>query len=524
MTKNTILAVAISVGFLFLWTKYYRPAQIPPSAPTETAAAAKTSEAADGEGGRAKSAKAIAGQSSRKSPAETQKTLVFETEKLRAVFTSDGGSLKSYELKENGGASTADMVAPDSAFFATLPDTPARLTKRGDDVISEQKTSDGTLIKTYRFTPDGLAGFGAAFAPAASNAKGGRITVDMIFSAGVGDDKADAKEIASGNAVKYFDGKKVVRVKSGRSSLDGAGWLAADSRYFILALVPVNERGFAGAKLDVSPKSRATPPVAALSIILVGGDKKTLSSDYRVVAGGKSFTALRAAGLGLEKTLDFGFMGPLGEFFLKALIAINKVTKNYGWAIVILSLGIQAVTLPLSLKSLKATADMRRLQPLMRQIQTKYKDDPKRMNVEVMNLYKTHRVNPLSGCLPMLLQMPIFWALFTTLRNAYELRGAGWILWIKDLSAADPFYVLPVLMGAGMFAQQMMSGATSDPQNKMMGYVFPAVFTFMFLKFPSGVVLYWLINSVLTITIQLFFLEKEIIKEHNDVVVVKHNN
>ncbi|MDI6757572.1 MAG: YidC/Oxa1 family insertase periplasmic-domain containing protein, partial [Endomicrobiia bacterium] len=485
-----------------------------------------------------------AGSSAQKTPAPlslptAERTLTFENKNIIAVFTANGGAIKNYELKENGKGKNVNMVAPGGVLFATLSDSPARLTKRGATVTSEQNIGGAhALRKIYRFDENGLAEFSISLDSSGSLASAGKRrgrdtsgaklrSVDMIFSSGIGDDKADAKELADGNAVKYLVGKKTIRVKSGGASLDGAKWLAADSRYFILAVAPTAADGFTSEKLEVSAKTRAAPPVAILSISFNPG---AVEKTYKVVAGGKAYSQLRRSGMGLEKSLDFGFLGGLGKFFLEALIAINKVTKNYGWAIVILSLGIQAVTLPLSLKSLKATADMKRLQPLMREIQTKYKDDPKRMNVEVMNLYKTHRVNPMSGCLPMLLQMPIFWALFTTLKNAYELRGADWIFWIKDLSAADTLFsdlfrlpftlgLLPLLMGAGMFAQQMMSGATSDPQNKMMGYIFPVVFTFMFLKFPSGVVLYWLINSILTITIQLFFLEKEIIKEHKEAIV-----
>jgi YidC/Oxa1 family membrane protein insertase len=140
-------------------------------------------------------------------------------------------------------------------------------------------------------------------------------------------------------------------------------------------------------------------------------------------------------------------------------------------------------------------AVMKKIQPEMQAIQKKYKDDPKRMNQEVMDLYKRHGTNPLGGCLPMLLQIPVFFSLFTALRNSWDLHGAPFIFWIKDLSAKDPFYVLPLVMGGIMFLQQNLSPQTGDPSQAAMMKWMPVIFTFMFLTFPSGLVLYWLINS-----------------------------
>ena len=152
----------------------------------------------------------------------------------------------------------------------------------------------------------------------------------------------------------------------------------------------------------------------------------------------------------------------------------------------------------------------------MKDLQTKYKNDPKRLQVEMMNLYKTHKVNPFGGCLPMFLQLPIFWALFQTLRNAYELRYSPWILWVKDLSASDSlfymgsisFNLLPLIMGLIMFFQQKLTTATSDPTQRRMMYIMPIIFTLMFWGFPSGLVLYWLTNSVVSIIVQIFVLRK----------------
>ena len=168
---------------------------------------------------------------------------------------------------------------------------------------------------------------------------------------------------------------------------------------------------------------------------------------------------------------------------------------------------MQIVLFPLTMKSYQASKAMRVLQPKMKELQATYKSDPKRLNAEMLNLYKSHKVNPLSGCLPMLLQLPIFWALYQTLNSTYELRKAPFVLWINDLSAPDllfsvqgfPIRVLPLLMGAAMYFQQKLSGVSMDQSQKMMLYMMPVIFTVIFWNFASGLVLYWLINSVLTI-------------------------
>jgi YidC/Oxa1 family membrane protein insertase len=198
-------------------------------------------------------------------------------------------------------------------------------------------------------------------------------------------------------------------------------------------------------------------------------------------------------------------------------MVLHKITGNFGWAIIILTVILQLLLFPLSLKSFKASIAMKKLQPHIKALQEKYKSDATRLNAEMMNLYKTHKVNPLGGCLPMLLQLPIFWALFTTLRNAYEIRGAGWILWVKDLSAPDtlmrvsgfPINILPLIMGIGMLFQQKMMSVSTDPMQEKMMYMMPVLFTFMFWNFPSGLVLYWLVNSIVSMSEQYIIMKRD---------------
>lgn len=276
-------------------------------------------------------------------------------------------------------------------------------------------------------------------------------------------------------------------------------WIAVDNRYFLAAILPKQDQF---QKIETFTPSRLV--LTAKNIPLEPGGQQVWEVPYYL--GAKGHTWLTRYGLGLERSIDFGFFAGLGRFMLNALGRLETWTGNWGWAIILFTVIMQIVLFPLTYKGLKATAAMKKMQPEIEKLKQKYGKDPARLNTEMMELYKRTGSSPLGGCLPMLLQMPVFIALFNTLRNAWELHGAVWVLWIKDLSSKDPYYVLPVVMGGLMIIQNKSNPASSDPvQAKMMTFM-PVIFTFMFLNFPSGLVLYWLTNSVLSV-IQQFALK-----------------
>ena len=282
-------------------------------------------------------------------------------------------------------------------------------------------------------------------------------------------------------------------------------WAGIDNRYYLLAFMP--EQGH----FDhiIADKSKTSPGVVKLAtdpFFLSPGEAKVF--ELGIYAGPKGYTQLKKWGLGLENAVDFGYFGFLGKWALKAMNSLYSVTGNYGWAIILLTCFLQVIVFPLSMKSYQSTSAMKKLQPKIQELQKRHKDNPKQLNQEMLNLYKDAKTNPFGGCLPMVMQIPIFWAFFTMLRNSYELRGVPWVFWIKDLSKYDPYYVLPVIMGGGMFVQQRISGSSADPTQAQMMMFMPIIFTFMFLKFPSGLVLYWLTNSLLSITSQYWFSKK----------------
>ena len=245
---------------------------------------------------------------------------------------------------------------------------------------------------------------------------------------------------------------------------------------------------------------------------------------YALFFGPKSMAILNSMGHDLGKALNFGMFDILAKPCVWLMNKLYGVIPNYGVAIIILTLLIKIVLWPLGSKSYKSMSEMKKIQPLMKDIREKYKNDKKKMNEEVMSLYRTYKINPLGGCLPMVVQLPVFFALYRMLYQAIELRHAPFFLWIDDLSAPDrlfrfdfsipfmePPYGIPVLtiiMGATMLLQQKMSPPMGDPTQAKMMMFMPLIFTVIFINFSAGLVLYWLVNNVLSIS-QQYYIQKK---------------
>jgi YidC/Oxa1 family membrane protein insertase len=251
-------------------------------------------------------------------------------------------------------------------------------------------------------------------------------------------------------------------------------------------------------------------------------------NSFILYAGPKEYDILKTLNVGLEHIIDFGFFSILAVPLFWLLKLFYGLIGNYGWAIMLLTIVTRIPFIPLINKSQKSMKKMQEVQPRMAEIKEKYKKDPQRMQKEMMEIYKTHKVNPLGGCLPMLLQIPVFFALYKILLITIELRSAPFMLWIKDLSAPDTLFghlpaalpliggfavgPLPIVMGATMIIQQKMTPSSLDPaQNKMMMFM-PVIFTFLFLNFASGLVLYWLVNNIFSIT-QQFYVNRKVAKK-----------
>jgi len=284
-------------------------------------------------------------------------------------------------------------------------------------------------------------------------------------------------------------------------------WIALENKYFITGLVPSQP-----ARSVVVEKDEEGD-------FWVGLDTTFgREGEYRFVLylGPKNKQRLEALGVGLDEVIDYGLFGPIAKLIAVVLDFFYKWTHNYGWAIILLAFGTKIVFYPLTHRSFEAMKkmqdDMKLIQPELNELREKHKGNPQKLNKETMDLYRRRGVNPLSGCkggcLPLLLQMPVFIALYVVLHNSIELRGAPFFGWLSDLSARDPYYILPVLMGLSTIVQQKVTGmggagGVQTEQTKMMMWIMPLFLIWIFARFPSGVVLYWFAFNVFTTLQQL---------------------
>lgn len=282
------------------------------------------------------------------------------------------------------------------------------------------------------------------------------------------------------------------------------GWLALQQRYFLSAWIPakteavryysnVNDKiytlGFTDNTISVSPKSE----------LIVGGT---------LYVGPEVTENLKPIAKGLDLTVDYGWLWMISMALLWLLKNINAVVGNWGWSIVLVTIIIKLVFFKLSESSYRSMAKMKDLAPKMQAIKERYGDDKEQVNRATMDLYKKEKLNPLGGCLPLLIQIPFFIALYYMLSAAVELRQAHFIFWLHDLASKDPYYVLPVLMGISMLIQQKLSPTSPDPVQAKMMLLMPVMFTGFFLSFPAGLVLYWLVNNCLSILQQWYITER----------------
>jgi len=235
-------------------------------------------------------------------------------------------------------------------------------------------------------------------------------------------------------------------------------------------------------------------------LIFVEGKPELKLGGY---VGPKEYKTLAAINPELTDAIEFGWFTFLAKPFFKVLLWLNDMIGNWGWAIILFTLLVKLVLFPLSYKGMMSMQKLKDLAPKMKELREKYKDDPAKLNMKMMEMYKKHGANPMGGCLPMLLQIPVFFALYRVLLNADELQGAAWISgWIDNLAGADPYYILPVLMGATMWFQQKITPSNfTDPLQEKIFQWFPVIMALMFIimPFPSGLVLYWVVNNIFTI-------------------------
>ena len=409
-----------------------------------------------------------------------------------------------------------------SAFVADLTSDQLKVTDSSRDIKFSWRTDDGILIvKTYTFMPDSYVVGLAVTIHNGSN----RVIQDKLFvtlnAKAPGDKRLYAFEGPSALINNELEEVKIKKIKEQNTFGGKISWIALQSRYFMSSIMPrqIEDASMRLALISdkfvsaqyVQPEKKFQP-----------GTRHTY--DYQFFIGPKRIETLKSVGNDLQKVVNFGWFDFLARPCLWLMNLFYSVIPNYGVAIIILTLLVKVLLFPLGQKSYKSMSEMKKIQPLMKEIREKYKDDKQKMNQEVMGLYRTYKINPLGGCLPMVVQLPVFFALYRMLYEAIELRHAPFFLWIDDLAAPDrlfhfdfsipfmePPYGIPVLtivMGASMLLQQKMSPPMGDATQAKMMMFMPIIFTFIFINFSSGLVLYWLINNILSIAQQYYTQKK----------------
>jgi YidC/Oxa1 family membrane protein insertase len=539
------LLVAIFLSFLVLYA--YQVFVLKPAADKakrEAPIAASSKPAADSTAATAISQSpggtSTAGSAPAASPLvadPSERDLVVETKTVRAVFTNRGARLKSWTLKKylNLQKKPQELVATylgvteprpfdlkvdDDGATARLREALFQVSSGGGETVDATQGAQ-TLVFEYKDAAGLSARKAFTFEP---NAYTVQVTVQValgdralnptvLWGPGLGD------QIPGAEASRYIQKPEAIIVRGDKVQRVGAADIAkqpvqegdltaagVDDQYFIAMALPQRMMRVDYAHV-VLPAPAGVDAKRTTDLVAFGVRQAQSMTDVAFFFGPKDFDVLEAVNpkLRLVRVINFGMFDFLAVPLLRALKWIHGYVGNYGWSIIILTFLINAVMFPLRHKSMVSMRKMQEIQPQVKAIQDRYGSlkatDPERqkMNTEMMGLYKEKGVNPASGCVPMLLTFPILFAFYSLLSQAIEIRGEPFIWWITDLSAHDPYYVTPILMGASQLWQQKMTPAGGDPVQQKMMMMMPLVFTFMFLWMPSGLTVYWFFSNLLAI-------------------------
>jgi YidC/Oxa1 family membrane protein insertase len=283
------------------------------------------------------------------------------------------------------------------------------------------------------------------------------------------------------------------------------GWVGWLQHYFVTAWVPNKDEQHQITTRKDAQGNYIVGFTGPQFSVPAGGKGETSLTLY---AGPKIQEHLKTLSHGLELTVDYGFLWFIAQPIFWLLQHIHSILGNWGWSIIVLTIIIKMLFFPLSAASYRSMARMRAVGPRLQALKEQHGDDRQKMSQAMMELYRKEKINPLGGCLPIVVQMPVFLALYWVLLESVEMRQSPWMFWITDLSAKDPFFILPIIMGGTMLVQQMLNPAPPDPMQAKVMKMMPIIFTFFFLWFPAGLVLYWIVNNCLSILQQWYITRK----------------
>ncbi|WP_027457003.1 membrane protein insertase YidC [Dechloromonas agitata] len=526
-TRRLILVLIFTFSSFMLWENWQKYNQPKPAA--EVAAAGQAAGAAPVPSATLQG-KAAPVTPTVAAPASTVETFTVSTDLLKATISAQGGDVVKLELLKYREHDKKDqnfvLFDAQHQYFAQsgligegLPTHRTLFTRiagaselaEGSNELKVRLEAEQNGIKVAKLLTFKRGSYLIDVSWEIANGSDKAIAPHAYFQL-QRDDKAPAGETAmvstfTGPAV-YTEAEKYQKVDFGHIADNKAkfaktadnGWLAMVQHYFVAAFVPKDKtpREFYMRKLEGGNvfQTGVIVPVAEIAPGAKG------ESGVSLYAGPQEQTALKQVAPGLDLVVDYGWLTVVAAPIFWALEAIHKLVGNWGWAIVVLTIGIKAVFYPLSAASYKSMAKMKLLTPRLMQLKERFSDDKQRLNQEMMKLYQTEKVNPLGGCLPILIQIPVFIALYWVLLGAVEMRDAPWIGWITDLASPDPYFILPVIMMASMFIQTKLNPTPPDPIQAKVMMAMPLIFGVMFFWFPAGLVLYWVVNNVLSIAQQ----------------------
>ena len=543
MEKRALLAIVISLIILVVYQQYFAPSLPEPAKEKPAETAQPAAPAKDG----VQKGQVIPSSSLPPAPAPALKSqpgrdIIVDTPLYTAVFDTRGARLKSWKVKKyldkiEEGAKPLDLakgeLGKEIPFGLEIQEAnfpfPADVLYQvnAEKLTLSPQQEKGDLRFTWR-SPDGLQVtqqitfhadsyrldlqlqlsnqsstayegrpmyFWAGRIPAAAGGGGMACIPGSDASSGAGVPPFTALVKKELQEIEFSD------VKDEKRFSQNVQWAGFQDKYFLAALIP---QKIEGTELIYKRVSETAGDMR------LAGPKITLApqtqhlQNYAMYLGPKDLDILKAFGSDLDRALDFGWFDIIAKPMLYVMKFFYQYTGNYGIAIILLTIIIKILFWYPTHISYKSMKEMKKLQPEMAKLREKFKNEKEKLNKEMMDLYRRYKVNPMSGCLPIAIQIPIFFALYKVLLYSIEIRHAPFYGWIQDLSAMDPYYISPILMGASMFIQQWMTPTTGDPTQAKMMLIMPVVFTFMFLTFPTGLVIYWLFNNLLSIGQQIY--------------------
>ncbi|MEM5276433.1 membrane protein insertase YidC [Cupriavidus taiwanensis] len=535
--KRTILWVIFSMSLVLLYDNWQRAnghaSMFFPSTTQQQAASAPAASGAAAQGDVPKAnvqpgaAAPAAGAAPQAAAQPTGEKIVVTTDTVRAEIDTAGGIVSRLELlkeHEKDGKpvvlferdnvrtymARSGLIGGDlpnhTTVFTAAPGPRALDGAEQLQVVLSAEKNGVKLVKTYTFRKGSYV-VDSKFD--VTNAGTAPVSPTLYLELARDGSKVEQSQFYStftGPAI-YTDADKYHKlsfedIAKGKASVPAAannGWVAMVQHYFASAWIPQTgkEHSFYVQQIDANLyRVGVQQPLGELA------PGATVSTDARLFAGPQEEHMLEKIAPGLELVKDYGWLTILAKPLFWLLEKLHGFLGNWGWSIIALTVLIKLVFFPLSAASYKSMGKMKDLQPRMTAMRERYKNDPQKMNQEMMALYRTEKVNPLGGCLPIVIQIPVFIALYWVLLSSVEMRGAPWLGWIHDLSVPDPFYILPIVMAVSMFVQTKLNPTPPDPVQAKVMMIMPLVFSVMFFFFPAGLVLYWVVNNILSIAQQ----------------------